>query len=156
VAAFRKRPVLVEAEQWTGPGLLVPGVQREWVPITDAGVGMWGYYRYYVVTAHGQKAAVAPKDWVIAEPDGRGHYPCKPDIFEQTYEPADDDTRELPAVTAPYEADEWQAYTASDPAVVSPPIAVPPACVREVLGYSWADAEPPFRLPRTAPDAPPG
>jgi hypothetical protein len=69
-----------------------------------------------------------------------------------------DDTRELPAVTvtAPYEADEWQAYTASDPAVVSPPIAVPPACVREVLGYSWADAEPPFRLPRTAPDAPPG
>lgn len=29
---------------------------------------------------------VAPGDWIITEPDGIHHYPCKPDIFENTYE----------------------------------------------------------------------
>lgn len=41
----------------------------------------------YVVTIHGEKAKLAPGDWVITEPDGEHHYPCKPDIFEATYEP---------------------------------------------------------------------
>lgn len=82
---FRKKPVVVDAEQWSGPGLLVRGVEREWVP--TAPDQERGYYLYYVVTAHGQKTPVAPMDWVIAEPDGRGYYPCKPDIFAATYEP---------------------------------------------------------------------
>jgi hypothetical protein len=25
-------------------------------------------------------------DWVIPEPDGKHFYPCKPDIFAETYE----------------------------------------------------------------------
>jgi hypothetical protein len=41
------------------------------------------------VPAHGQRTYLAPGDWVIAEPDGRGHYPCKPDIFRSTYQPVD-------------------------------------------------------------------
>jgi len=31
---------------------------------------------------------VCPGDWIITDADGR-HYPCKPDIFAQTYEPVE-------------------------------------------------------------------
>lgn len=31
---------------------------------------------------------------MIAEPDGSGYYPCKPDIFAATYKPADAPTPE--------------------------------------------------------------
>ena len=72
---FRKKPVIVEAVQWFGPQTEHPGVASE----DDS--------RYYVTTAHGQRAYLARGDWIIAEPDGRGYYPCKPDIFEETYEP---------------------------------------------------------------------
>ena len=40
-----------------------------------------------VTTIHGQRTKVIIGDWIITEPDGVHHYPCKPDIFEQTYEP---------------------------------------------------------------------
>jgi hypothetical protein len=73
LSRFRKKPVVVEAEQWF-PGKAVAGV-------TEEGGSA------FVVTAHGQKAYLAAGDWVIAEPGGRGHYPCKPDIFAATYEP---------------------------------------------------------------------
>ena len=43
--------------------------------------------RYYVVTAHGQRAYLADGDYVVTEPDGRGHYPVKIDIFERRWEP---------------------------------------------------------------------
>ena len=48
--------------------------------------------RAYVVTIHNQKAYLADGDWIIVEPDGVHHYPCKPDIFAATYEPADTPT----------------------------------------------------------------
>ena len=31
---------------------------------------------------------VCPGDWIITEPDGKGFYPCKPDVFAAKYEPA--------------------------------------------------------------------
>lgn len=87
---FRKRPVVVEAEQFlpskTAPFTTPPGVNL-WPDENGCQPRdmSWGY----VVTAHGQRVHVQYGDWIIAEPDGRGHYPCKPDIFEATYEPAD-------------------------------------------------------------------
>lgn len=84
MAKFRKRPVVVEAEQFHqsgNPEDWSPGIKWEAV----AGC-------YYVVTAHGQHAYLADGDWIIAEPDGRGYYPCKPDIFAATYEPAGEGT----------------------------------------------------------------
>lgn len=87
---FRKKPVVVEAEQYNGPISVdrdapnpssPPGVRWESFDIT--------WVRYPVVTTiHGQVTAVAPGDWVIREPDGEHYYPCKPDIFAATYEPA--------------------------------------------------------------------
>jgi hypothetical protein len=29
-------------------------------------------------------------DYIIPEPDGEHYYPCKPDIFEKTYERVDE------------------------------------------------------------------
>jgi hypothetical protein len=78
---FRKKPVIVDAEQFLpsrNPDELPTGVHpanvREEAP------------RPYVITAHGQRVYVEHYDWIIAEPDGRGYYPCKPDIFAATYE----------------------------------------------------------------------
>lgn len=65
--------MVVEAEQW------FRGQSVEGVSLDDEGVA-------YVVTIHGQRAWLSPGDWVIKEPDGIHHYPCKPDIFEATYE----------------------------------------------------------------------
>lgn len=36
---------------------------------------------YYVITIHGQKAYLVDGDFVVEEPDGKHHYPCKADIW---------------------------------------------------------------------------
>lgn len=36
----------------------------------------------------GQKVSLEVGDWILPEPDGVHFYPCKPDIFAATYEPA--------------------------------------------------------------------
>lgn len=60
---FRKKPVVVEAYQ-TEKGQLIH-------------------------TLEGIMCA-APGDWIITGVHGE-QYPCKPDIFELTYEPVEDD-----------------------------------------------------------------
>jgi hypothetical protein len=41
----------------------------------------------WIETIHkGQTVQVQEGDWIIPEPDGVHYYPCKPDVFEQTYE----------------------------------------------------------------------
>lgn len=79
MAKYRKKPVIVEATQWF-PGLDVAGVKP---PVEGT------LPEFYVVTTHGQITWVAPGDWIITEPDGEHHYPCKPDIFEKSYDPID-------------------------------------------------------------------
>jgi hypothetical protein len=80
MALFRKRPVEVEASQWLGPGTApIPGVFVDGDPDDPAS--------YHVVTTHGQRTRLAPGDWVIAEPDGNGHYPCKDGVFVSLYDP---------------------------------------------------------------------
>lgn len=89
MAKYRKRPVVVDAEQYTGPDGVpaghelppVPGGVK-WHTTEHAGI------RYaYVVTIHGQDTPVSPGDWIITEPDGVHHYPCKPAVFAATYAP---------------------------------------------------------------------
>lgn len=90
---FRKKPVVVDAEQWF-PGKEVRGVFLYHPPDAVIGGRGRGEQRFKqepyfaVTTAHGQITRVAEGDWIIAEPDGRGFYPCKPDIFAATYEEA--------------------------------------------------------------------
>lgn len=95
IGKYRKKPVVIEAVQWTGENL------REIIAFTDgppetssphAGM-MWEQYELLVaekgliiVTLEGQHLATVG-DWIIKGVKGE-HYPCKPDVFEMTYEAA--------------------------------------------------------------------
>jgi hypothetical protein len=75
MAKFRKKPLVIEATQWH-PGRQVEGVV---VPVPgDDGP--------YVQTLEGP-LRVSPGDWIITGVKGE-RYPCKPDVFEATYDPA--------------------------------------------------------------------
>jgi len=79
---YRKKPVIVEAEQFW-PDKPLPFRDRGPVVVQFDG-------DFYVTTIHGEYANLAPGDWVILEPRGKYRaYPCKPDIFEAAYEPVD-------------------------------------------------------------------
>ena len=45
-----------------------------------------GRYAFYVVTCHGQKTYIQDGDVIVREPNGRGYYPVKPEIFAQRWE----------------------------------------------------------------------
>lgn len=74
---FMKKPVIVEAEQYTDSGEL---------PFLELGVVEFdeGANRQYVNTLEG-KMWVNDGDWIIKGVKGE-FYPCKPDIFAETYE----------------------------------------------------------------------
>lgn len=78
---FRRKPGIVEAEQWF-PGKEVKGVSTDLVN---------GNYHTTCRNSYGQIAQVSPGDYVITEPDGIHHYPCRPDVFEANYEPAEEE-----------------------------------------------------------------
>jgi len=40
-----------------------------------------------VITSHHQRVYLADGDWIIPDGIDGTFYPCKPDIFEATYEP---------------------------------------------------------------------
>ena len=86
MAKYRKKPVVIEAEQWF-PGNGAKGVRGD-NPNKLCGCVMFvGAKEPHVHTIHaGQGVLIEPGDWIIPEPDGEHYYPCKPDIFEQTYE----------------------------------------------------------------------
>ncbi len=77
---FRKKPVVIEAIMWTGTNwddiyIFSPyGITH--VMLTDALV---------IDTLEGKMCA-QKGDWIIKGVKGE-FYPCKPDIFEATYEP---------------------------------------------------------------------
>ncbi|WP_301119857.1 hypothetical protein [Mycolicibacterium fortuitum] len=52
-----------------------------------------GYTATIYVQKSGQWAHLRTGDWVIAETDGDGHYPCAGDVFASTYESAPDPDR---------------------------------------------------------------
>ena len=95
---FRKRPVVVEAMRWDG-SVEEATVVIDWIIATgtrsatyrcdgpDGCPGTVGAHYVAVETLEGTMLA-SPGDWIIRGVQGE-HYPCKPDIFEQTYEPAD-------------------------------------------------------------------
>ena len=77
---FRKKPVVITAEQWF-PGKTVEGVNE----YTDVHGPVGERGRFYVDTLEGP-LRVSPGDWIITGVKGE-KYPCKPDIFAATYEP---------------------------------------------------------------------
>jgi hypothetical protein len=92
MSRFRKRPVEVDAMQWLG-GAVAAGPVIDWVLATG------GTARYHEPDYMGRAEGIwintldegtmnaSPGDWIIRGVEGE-FYPCKPDIFEATYEPA--------------------------------------------------------------------
>lgn len=86
---FRKKPVVVEAEQWFGTSeqkerLLAAGVIIE-IPSQDGSC--------LVPTLEGNMTCQI-NDYIIKGIKG-GYYPCKPDIFELTYDMDEKETLEI-------------------------------------------------------------
>lgn len=81
---YRKKPVVIEAEQWNGRTLQDA---REFA--SRNGIPEWGYGSrgFVIVTLEGEMAA-SRGDFIIKGVSGE-FYPCKPDIFEKTYERVD-------------------------------------------------------------------
>lgn len=84
---YRKKPVVIEAMRWDGG----PLSQADIVTWSDGTVSGWFDDHYYlrVETLEGRMRA-EPGDWIIRGVQGE-FYPCKPDIFEATYEQVSDD-----------------------------------------------------------------
>lgn len=84
MAKYRKKPVIVEAIQWTGKNT---SAVRRFCP------GMIKVYdgrkiAYLLLPAlgcgHGRQV-INKNNWIVKDAKGK-FYPCKPDIFKQTYE----------------------------------------------------------------------
>ena len=93
---FRKKPVVIEAVQWTGENLAevlqFTGKHdkfNEWFENFkdyENHVAKDGH-TFKIFTLEGTMLA-SSGDWIIRGVKGE-HYPCKPDIFQATYEPAE-------------------------------------------------------------------
>jgi len=80
---FRKKPVVIEARRYTGDNY---EAIDDWMT-----GGFWNLEddgRLAIKTLEGVIYA-SPGDWIIRGVNGE-YYPCKPDIFEKTYEPVEE------------------------------------------------------------------
>jgi len=82
MAKFRKKPVVIDAEQWHGS-------KESWDKIMAMGLTKWksgemGSKTFIIETLEGDHLA-KDGDWIIKGVHGE-FYPCKPDIFKATYE----------------------------------------------------------------------
>lgn len=100
---FRKKPVVIEAVQWFPPGderhdptMLSHRKGNAADPPDYLQIGdIWqfstipgmGDHIFMIKTLEGD-LKVSPGDWIITGVQGE-KYPCKPDIFEATYDPVD-------------------------------------------------------------------
>jgi len=83
MAKYRKRPVIIEAVQFFDTKEGMAEVMR-FVPLAGIlGDSRYGWY-LTIKTWEGTMTA-QPGDWIIRGIKGE-YYPCKPDIFEATYE----------------------------------------------------------------------
>lgn len=105
---FRKKPIIIQAHQWFRNGdhpndecVLRPDgqwsegkivrfyrVPEEWGSPNCQHCGKNKIYHGWIDTLEGGHI-VCPGDWIITGYHGE-YYPCKPNIFEQTYEPVEE------------------------------------------------------------------
>ncbi len=81
---YRKKPVVIEAMQTDGTVETADKI-REWCGLADHWIGGGKGVAFVIPTLEGSMYA-DPGDWIIRGVKGE-LYPCKPDIFEATYEP---------------------------------------------------------------------
>lgn len=86
---FKKKPVIIEAVQWNGDNV---GEILEFINHSDIRIASHeseGVQKeeLFINTLEGSMHA-SEGDWIIKGVHGE-FYPCKPDIFDETYEPAE-------------------------------------------------------------------
>jgi len=96
---FRKKPVVIEAVRWDGSLDSIRAIcdwangDRSDEPsvdyLTNEDEGFTSPFNVLVHTLEGAMR-VTPGDWIIKGVKGE-FYPCKPDIFEETYEEVEDE-----------------------------------------------------------------
>lgn len=90
MAKYRKKPVIIEAFQWTGDERQTE--ETEWIieQIKEGNITFVNgdCLEMEIKTLEGTMRAI-PNDYIIKGVKGE-IYPCKPDIFEATYEPVGD------------------------------------------------------------------
>lgn len=76
---YRKKPVVIEAIQWTGENIdeIKVFTNYEFMFLSADGT-------FDIFTLEGKMKAIIG-DWIIKGINGE-FYPCKPDIFNKTYE----------------------------------------------------------------------
>lgn len=85
MADYRKKPVVIQAVQFSAEDVTThTDVSFGW-PSDEQGAKHWLDGKYWVGTLEGPHM-VSDGDWIITGIKGE-KYPCKPDIFEATYEP---------------------------------------------------------------------
>lgn len=77
---YKKKPVVIEAFKWTGENL--EEIKAFTADVKDCGITPNG--EIIIPTLEGNMMATRG-DWIIKGIKGE-FYPCKPDIFEATYE----------------------------------------------------------------------
>lgn len=92
IQKFRKKPVVIEALKWDGKNFddvsnFTQNFHGHKKAYEDAEEGAIKTGCYYISTLEGDMKA-SPGDWIIKGVNGE-FYPCKPDIFEKTYDPVD-------------------------------------------------------------------
>ena len=83
---YRKKPVIIEAVQYL-PGKTCQEI-AEWMNVEHSEEDCWDDSEWGIETLEGLMWA-RPEDWIIKGIKGE-FYPCKPDIFEATYELVND------------------------------------------------------------------
>jgi hypothetical protein len=83
MALYRKKPVVIEAWQWDGKSYLPD--RPDWLNRGHIAVS----HSEQTITIYTLEGTMTAEkgDWIIRGVKGE-IYPCKPDIFEATYEPA--------------------------------------------------------------------
>lgn len=78
---FRKKPVVIEAMIFTGDNA---NEIAQWIGGEDAEFN-WGFCNFWEIETLEGTMMAYPGDYIIKGVVGE-HYPCRADIFEQTYE----------------------------------------------------------------------
>jgi hypothetical protein len=83
---FRKKPVVIDAVQWTGANVDEVLALALTVGSVRRGLGE-ERNSMFIDTLEGTMRA-DPQDWIIKGVKGE-LYPCKPDVFQALYDPAE-------------------------------------------------------------------
>ncbi len=91
MARYRKKPVEVDAIQWTGSDIAAVQAWADDLCERNENVRTLHAYRererlVFFCAKSDREVVLEHAGWIIAEADGDGYYPCTAEQFDATYE----------------------------------------------------------------------